>query len=230
MLGNNPHAFSKIGDCGSTPSWFLGDFDRGPEFYSLGEYKNLIWIIDEFAGSFDRVSAGARAGFNSSSVFTTIWTDTKRCQPNETPLGCEYRLHRPVIAFIMLGANDVFHPDLFESRMRKIIDYSIEQGVIPILTTKVDNIEGDHHINTTLARLAAEYDLPLWNFWRAAQTLPDFGLQEDGVHLTWSSNHFDDPNAMKTGWVVRNLTALQVLDAVWRAITGRPTPTVPVEH
>ena len=40
-LGNDPHAFSKIGDCGSTPAWFLGDFDRGEQYYSLGEYQNL---------------------------------------------------------------------------------------------------------------------------------------------------------------------------------------------
>ncbi len=35
-LGNDPRAFSKIGDCGSTPAWFLGDFDRGEKYYSLG--------------------------------------------------------------------------------------------------------------------------------------------------------------------------------------------------
>ena len=38
-MGNNPHAFSKIGDCGSTPAWFLGDFDRGPRYYRLGDYQ-----------------------------------------------------------------------------------------------------------------------------------------------------------------------------------------------
>jgi hypothetical protein len=43
-------------------------------------------------------------------------------------------------------------------------------------------------------------------------------LQEDGAHLTLGANNFADPAALKTGWAVRNLTALQVLDAVWRGV------------
>ena len=47
-LGNHPNTFSKIGDCGSTPAWFLGDFDRGPRYYSLGEYQYLAPVIEFF--------------------------------------------------------------------------------------------------------------------------------------------------------------------------------------
>ncbi len=60
QLGNNPNAFSKIGDCGSTPAWFLGDFDRGDRFYKLGDYENLSSVIDYYQGSFDRTSLAAR--------------------------------------------------------------------------------------------------------------------------------------------------------------------------
>jgi hypothetical protein len=70
-------------------------------------------------------------------------------------------------------------------------------------------------------KLAVDYDVPLWNFWRAVKDLPNHGLQEDGVHLTWAGNHFDDPDAMSHGWPVRNLTALEALDAVWRGVTGK---------
>jgi len=220
-LGNDPHSFSKIGDCGSTPSWFLGDFDRGPDFYRLGEYQELETVIKEFRGSFDRTSLAARSGFNASSLFVPLWADRSQCESNETPLACEYRNHRPLIAFIMLGANDVWHPEEFEPQMRKIIEYSIENGVVPILSTKADNQEGDHSINATIAQLAWEYDLPLWNFWLAMQDLPDKGLQEDKVHLTWGRNFFDDPNALNKAWPVRNLTALQTLDALWRKATGQ---------
>ena len=219
-LGNDPHAFSKIGDCGSTPSWFLGDFDRGPNFYDLGEYQELQEVIDEFHGSFNRTSLAARSGFNASSLFVPLWADRSQCESDETPLACEYRNHRPVIAFIMLGANDVWHPDEFEPQMRKIIEYSIQNGVVPILSTKADNQEGDQSINATIARLAWEYDIPLWNYWLAVQDLPDKGLQEDKVHLTWGRNFFDDPNAMSKAWPVRNLTALQMLDAIWRKVSG----------
>jgi hypothetical protein len=123
-----------------------------------------------------------------------------------------------VIAFIMLGTNDVWHPAEFEPQMRKIIEYSIQSGVIPILATKADNQEGDNSINQTIARLAMEYDVPLWNFWAAVYPLPDHGLQEDLAHLTWGSNAFDKPETLTKAWPLRNLTALQILNAVWEKV------------
>ena len=219
-LGNDPHAFSKIGDCGSTPAWFLGDFDRGEQYYSLGEYQNLNGVIKAFQGSYARTSLAAKSGFNASSIFAPIWADRSQCLPNESPLACEYRVHKPAYAFIMLGSNDVWHQDTFESQMRKIIEFSIENGVIPILSTKADNLEKNHFINLTIARLAMEYGVPLWNYWQAVQPLENTGLQEDQVHITWGPNRFDDPLVMKKGWPVRNLNALQVLDAVWRLVSG----------
>jgi hypothetical protein len=215
-LGNDPHRFSKIGDCGSTPTWFLGDFDRGERYYKLGEYTGLKSVIHYYAGSFERLSLAAQSGFNVSSVLTPIWADKSQCLSNETPLACEYRLHKPILAFITLGTNDVFHQESFEAQMRKIIEYSIENGIVPVLSTKADNIEETQYINITISKLAMEYQGPLWNFWLAVQTLPDKGLQEDGAHITWGSNHYDDPLVLQKGWAVRNLTALQVLDAIWQ--------------
>lgn len=219
-LGNDAHSFSKIGDCGGTPAWFLGDFDRGEKFYSLGEYGSLDEVIQYYQGSYGRTSLAAKSAYNASSVFTQIWADPELCQSGETPLVCEYRVHLPIMAIVALGTNDVYHPDKFEPQMRRIIEYSIDNGVIPILATKADNLEGDGSINATIARLAYEYGIPLWNYWRAVQPLPDHGLQEDGAHLTWAVNKFDDPYAMKSGWTVRNLTALQVLDAVWQGLNN----------
>ncbi|MFN3310006.1 MAG: hypothetical protein ACK44E_12440, partial [Anaerolineales bacterium] len=118
--GNHPNAFSKVGDCGSTPSWFLGDFDRGPRFYNLGEYTYLQTVIDYYRGSFERTSLAALAGYNTSSVLTPLWSNKEFCENDEAPLACEYRLHRPSIALITLGANDVYHIDSFEAQLRKI--------------------------------------------------------------------------------------------------------------
>lgn len=219
-LGNDPTAFSKVGDCESTPAWFLGDFDRNPPPYRLGEHTDLEAVILQFAGSLGRTSLAAGRGFNVSSVLTALWADPAQCQPGETPLACEIRVHRPSIAFVMLGTNDRWHQDRFEAQMRLILDALVEQGVVPILATKADNLEGDGSINLTIARLALEYDLPLWNFWLAVQPLPDHGLQPDGAHITWGYNLFDDPLEMGRGWPVRNLTALQSLDAVWRGLAG----------
>jgi hypothetical protein len=59
----------------------------------------------------------------------------------------------------------------------------------------------------------------LWNFWLAVQPLPDHGLWKDGFHLTVGNNDFSDPLAMRYAWPIRNLTALQALDAVWHAVS-----------
>ncbi len=219
-LDNNPNAFSKIGDCGSTPAWFLGDFDRGPRYYDLGKYQYLDTVIQSFQGSYDRTSLAAKSGFNASSVFSPLWSNRGLCQSNESPIDCEYRVHKPSFAFIMLGTNDVWHQDTFETQMRLIIENSIDHGIVPILSTKADNREGDGSINATIARLSNEYQVPLWNFWAALQELPDQGLQEDGSHLTWGPNQFNNPQVLENAWPVRNLTALLVLNEIWHSVSS----------
>ena len=217
IQGNDPHAFAKVGDCETITDWFLVDFDLGPRYYSLGPYQDLQAVIDYFKGSFGRSSLAARRGFNAAALLTSFWSDPTQCKPDETPLACEYRLLRPSFALIMVGTNDVPHAATFEENLRKVIEYSLAQNVLPVLVTKADNLEGDESINATIARLGREYDVPVWNFWRAVQDLPGHGLVEDGAHLTHAPNHFGDPEAMKAAWPRRNLTALQVIQAVWQA-------------
>ncbi|MFH2037847.1 MAG: SGNH/GDSL hydrolase family protein [Chloroflexota bacterium] len=214
-LQNNPYAFSVVGDCESSPSWFLGDFDRGKSFYSLGEYEDLELVINAFQGSFERKNLAVGNGFNTAAVLSPLWADPESCLRGETPLDCEIRLHRPAFVFILLGTNDIYQLDSFEINMRKILDSLVGRGILPILATKADDLEGGNKINAIIANLALEYDIPLWNFWRVVQPLPHQGLQSDGAHLTWAKNNFDDPSAMQNAWPWRNLTALQVLDKVW---------------
>ncbi len=222
-LGNDPHAFSKVGDCETSAEWFLGNFDQGPSRYSLGTYSGLQGVIDRFQGSFGRASLAAERSFTTSSVLSQIWANPKLCQKGETPLECEYRVHRPSIALIMLGTNEANGTHaVFEGNLREVLDLTIRRGILPVLATKADNLEGDHAVNTIVARLAQEYEIPLWNFWAALQSLPDKGLQADGAHLTYAGNRFDDPVAMQRAWPWRNLTALQVLDTVWRGASTRP--------
>ncbi len=187
-------------------------------YYNLGPYTSLQPVIDYFAGSFQRKSIASMRGFTAASALSPIWADPKVCQPGETPLACEYRVHKPVLAFIMLGTNDVNHKATFEANLRKIIELSLAQGVLPVLTTKADNLEGDQQINRSIAALAYEYDIPLWNYWLAVQPLPNHGLQLDGAHLTHAPNHFELPDALQSAWPVRNLTALQVLEVVKQAL------------
>lgn len=217
--GNRPAAFSKIGDGEISTPWFLSDFDYGEQFYNLGEYAELQAVLNHFNGSFARSSQAARRGFNTSLILDPYAANPQFCHPGETPLSCELRLHKPSIAILSLGTNQVWQPETFEMGLREIIEILLAEGVLPVLSTKADNLEGDQRINTTIARLAAEYELPLWNFWLAVQPLPDHGLQADAEHLTWAENDFSSPLNMAYAWPVRNLTALQALEAVWRELS-----------
>ena len=220
--GNNPRAFSKIGDGEISTAWFFSMFDLGEDYYDLGPYTNLSPAIEHFAGSFERIGLAARRGFNTHRILDPALSDPNLCQSGESPLACELRLHRPAYAILSLGTNEVWQPVEFEQGMRQILDILLASSVVPILSTKGDNLEGDHRINRTIACLAKEYEAPLWNFWAAIQPLPDQGLQPDLEHLTYGITDFDDERAMQTAWTIRNLTALQVLDAVWRGVTSQP--------
>ena len=211
-FGRDPRVFSKVGDCGGTPSWFLGPFDIGPSDYRLGEYQYLEEVITYFQGSYGRDSLAVRDGFNAAAILSPIRASRVDCQQGEDPLACEFRINNPSIALIMVGTNDVYHVDKFEGRLRQIIEHTIDLGILPVLASKPDNLEGDHSIIRIIHQLALEYELPYWNLWQALQGLPEKGLQDDGAHMTFAPNYFDSEFVMQSGWPHRNLTALQVLD------------------
>lgn len=230
--GRDPHAFSKIGDCQNITTYFLALFDK-PGFYRLGDQSHLQETIDWFVGSFQRESLAVKGGLNAAAMLSPLRADLKSCQAGESPLACELRLHNPSLALISLEEWWADDPTKYERYMHQIIEYTLAQDILPILATKADNLEGDHLINQTIALLAWEYELPLWNFWLAVQPLPNHGLvqktsdgQPDLFHLTHSSNYYDytDLQALQSGWAIRNLTALQVLDAVQRTLNEQSTP------
>jgi hypothetical protein len=220
--GNDPQAFSKVGDGEVSAEWFLTMFDLGKEYYDLGPYQNLLPAIENFPGSFGRIGMAARRGFNTDRILDPSLRNMELCESGESPLTCELRLHRPAFVFLSLGTNQVWQPEEFEKGMRQILEVLLSKHIVPILATKGDDLEGDDRINRTIACLAQEYDVPLWNFWSAIQPLPHHGLQPDLEHLTYGITDFDDPRALQSAWTVRNLTALQVLDVVWRGVTAQP--------
>lgn len=223
--GNNPHAFAKVGDCNTEMVFFLSDFDD-PTKYRLGPYADLQPTIDHFSGSFSRISLAAHSGFGPSALFDPLWVDPQICLTGEGPLACEYRLQQPSLALIGLGTHNA-PLSKFEGQLRAVIEFSLARGVVPILATKVDE-EGGDRVNALIAYLAVQYDVPLWNFWRAAQPLANHGQPEgDGIHFRWVPNYFDTDRAFRNGWPVRNLTALQALQAVWQG--GQETPPNPEE-
>jgi len=210
-LGNDPRHFSKIGDCQSVPASFFGIYET--DRYSFAsEYQYLQETVDFYQGSFAREGESVRGGFNTSSVLLPFWANAEVCQPGESPMACENRIHNPSVVIISLEVwFEGRTADVYEKYLRQIIEFNIEQGTLPILATKADNVEGDHSINRAIAQLAYEYDLPLWNYWRAVQPLPNHGLDPTdptGFHLNVD------------GWNMRSFSALQVLDAVRRATSN----------
>ncbi len=212
--GLNERAFSKVGDCETYSPYFLAPFDMSQTGYRLGEqYASLADTISYFEGSFERVSMAANPGFSVASVLSPLWADAQTCRTNESPLVCEIRIHKPAVMLVMFGTNDVKTSSRvgFEANLKRLLDIALANNVVPVLVTKADNLEGDDSINAIIARVAYEYDLPVLNLWRAMHDLPQNGLMEDGIHLTYAQPFFDAPENMQMGWPVRNLVTLQML-------------------
>jgi hypothetical protein len=213
-LGRDSQAFSKLGDSLIANPHFLTGFDTLR--YELGEYEYLQPVIEQFGGSFDRYGVAIHAGLHSWGIFDPMWANKEWCQPNEEMVACEFRLNNPSILLILMGSNDAGAPDNFAYNMRKVVEFSIENGVLPVLTTKADRFEGPENANNIIIReIATEYAIPLWDFDLVAGSIPNRGLIDDQVHLTpFDEFDYTMPEAMQQGHGVHNLTALMVLEAI----------------
>lgn len=216
-LGNRPGSFSKVGDCNSLDPYFLSYFDLGSSAYDLGAYGYLQPMIDEFNGSFKRVSEAVGNGFNTSAVLSPFRANPDDCNSGESPLQCEYRIHKPSFVFISIGTDDYLSPDKYEANLRQILDYTIQQGIVPILVTKMDDANQLDY-NPIIAKLAYEYNIPLINLWRALQPLPDHGLL-DNIHPSGYTDgfNFSEDYLTRYGWPNRNLDFLRGLYVAWTA-------------
>jgi hypothetical protein len=236
-LGNRAQVFSVVGDSlttglnyVTTHSAFL--YRLGSGRYALGEYAELQPVLDYFTAvdaregnSFVNLSLAAKGGWAAADVLNPNLSAAV-CLPGEAPLNCEYRLVRPSVALIMLGTNDVraTPPERYEASLRAILEASINLGVIPVLSTlptlQRDWAEGRvEPLNQIIVGLARAYDVPLWDFAAGLPALPNAGLSFDGVHLSTppdgASADFTAEN-LQYGYTLRNLQALQILNALWR--------------
>jgi hypothetical protein len=209
-LGNDPHAFSVLGDCQSEPEEFMGIYETDPQAVAalpLDLQETVAW----FDGSFDRDGPTIRGGTTTAAILWTAWHQNRyTCTAYETPLQCELRIHKPSFVIIHVGTHYENNNDLY---MRRILDQLIAAGVVPILATKADNREADEAVNRSYAALAAEYNVPFWNFWAAVDDLPNRGLYTRPDAVYQGDLYLTDEAA-----AIHRLSALQALDAVWRAV------------
>ncbi len=236
--GNNPHVFSKVGDCMTAAPEFLTTCDATGD---LGEYEDLQAVIEHFAAAparggaegweldaFATVSLASAGGFNTTSALDPLWADPEWCDADENSLACEYRLSQPAFAIIMFGTNDVqaLQAEYFDYYLRMVVLETIEADVVPVLNTfpgRPEFPEKSALFNQIIIKVATDYDLPLVNLWRALQDLPDGGVDgEETIHLTAPNDlelvcDFTEAT-LETGYTLRNLVTLQALDVLWRGL------------
>jgi hypothetical protein len=211
--GVNLNAYSKIGDCQNVKESFMGIYDTG-RYFLLDSQKDWQQTIDQFKGFYNRDSFAFGQGLNVAAALSPLHSDPSNCQSGENPIECELRVINPAYAFIRFERwyPDVTPPETYEKYLRQIIDLVIEHGTVPILMTKADNVEGGQQINQIIVNLAYEYDIPLYNWWKAAQALPNRGLdplRDDLFHI--------DP---EYAWTEQSAYGLGTLDSIWKGTSG----------
>ena len=226
--GNRANVFSKIGDSITVAPTFLVPFGWGQ--FNLRDSDYLADVVNYYAGgwarngnSFNNVSLAAKGGWSSFSVLAPSQADHSVCRAGEPPLWCEYRLSRPSVALILLGTNDVMDSssDAYRANLQRIVDDSISRGIVPVLSTMPafhrSGYEGRvAELNGIIADVAHQNDIPLWDYWGALEALPNEGIGPDGIHPSAAPNSADfTADNLQFGYTVRNLTALQALDALW---------------
>ncbi len=232
-MGNRSNVFSKVGDSITVNISFMTPF--GTHSYALYDHTYLQSVVDYYSASWARthnsfanVSLAAGVGWTSWRVITAGEGDPGFCNADETPLECEYRWLRPSVAIIMLGTNDVpgTEPRSFDYPLREIIETSLENGVIPVLTT-IPPLHGYDvsarvlAYNRVVAALSGEYGVPMIDYWAAVQGLPNDGLSSDGVHPSSApggDNGYLSSGNLRYGCPMRNLVTLQALDLILRDI------------
>ena len=229
-MGNRANVFSKVGDSLTDSQYFLRQFTGS---YNLRAFNDMQPVLNYFStasaydsNSFGTTSRAARASWSSFSVLDPKVADAGICQSGETPLVCEYRLNKPALALIMIGTNDIpsFPASTYEGNLRNIIETTINAGVIPVVSTlppRPDYPQRVVEYNQVVFKLTQEYNIPVWDLNKELVKLPNGGIGPDNVHLSVppagspGTADFTLDN-LKYGTTMRNLTALQILDFVWR--------------
>jgi hypothetical protein len=232
-VGNRADVFTKVGDSNTTNGDFLLAVGMdAEEFCKLGDYDYLQETIDYFSAtapipgfnnSFIAYSIAAQEGLSSAAALDPLWSNNGNCQRSEGPVACEYRLKKPAVSIIMLGLMDSRYgePESFRENLEKIVQTSIEMGVIPVLTTfvvqpdsTVLNYGHSLEMNVASVEIAEEYGTPVINLWAAAQSLPGYGVGPDRTHLAHKVGEFCsfDGAEQQYGGTLRNLLTLEALD------------------
>ena len=222
--GNRANVFTLVGDSNTANPAFFEAFDAG--HYNLDQYGYLEETLRYYQGNFKLTSVAAVGGFNTTRLWEPERADPSHCLAGEGSLACEYRIKKPSVALILIGSNDRPLWSEFEANYRQLVEYTIGQGILPVLITKGDDTETQYggpsgYINSIIRKLSAEYSVPLLDLRMAIDQfqLPNAGLEADNLHFNTPPDGLSadfNPEHLRYGYTLRNLTALQALDAVRR--------------
>jgi hypothetical protein len=233
-MGNHANIFTFVGDSNSTGGDFLHPIGLKQNVCDLGSYADLQATIDFFsapplpndANSFTHTSVAAINGLSAAAALDPFWADRSVCTGSESPVSCEYRLVKPSVSIILLGLMDLeyFDVNAFRGYMDDVVQASIDQGVIPVLTTYAvlpEYRSPDQPLwakslafNVALLDIADAHGIPVIHLWAAQQSLPDLGIGPDRTHLRAVVGKFCsfDGAEKQVGGTLRNLLTLQALD------------------
>jgi hypothetical protein len=179
--------------------------------------------------SFTHTSLAAKKGLGSSAALDPMWAGGS-CLGHEGPIACEYRLIKPSVAIITIGLMDVRYQTqtkLFRTNIEQIVQLSMKQGIIPVLTNIVvlpnqDALSFDvsMQVDNILLDIADQYQIPHINLWRAVQSLPDLGIGPDHTHMRHVVGSYCDFTGAEqaVGGTLRNLLTLEALDTLRRNV------------
>ncbi|HVO41275.1 MAG TPA: SGNH/GDSL hydrolase family protein [Aggregatilineales bacterium] len=231
-LGNRANVFVRVGDSISYSPNFLTPIGQGQ--VNLGSYGSLAPTIQFFSAanvrgagnSFVNPPLAAGNGWGADRILQAGVAYSDVCG-SDTQLVCEYKHSKPGVALIMIGTNDSggVPPDVYAGNLRQIVRISINMGVIPVVSTippkrlAAWDTARVNEWNAIIREIAQQYQIPLWDYFTAMQNLPNQGLGPDGIHPSVPpDNATGNFTNLNYGYTMRNLTALQVLDALRRQV------------
>lgn len=225
-MGNNPNGVTKVGDSLLVSPQILNVMSRTDN--ALGPYDFLAPTIVFYGQGITPYSIANTVGMNTFTVLDPMWAPGGSCLPNEAPLTCEYRIRKPSVAFILFGPNDLRTTDAatFGRNITRIVDETLAAGIIPVLSTfsldqQSDLFWSGINFNLELKRVAEENHVPLINLWGAARPLPDYGLDQDRIHLRqtgWDNLRLDGGQEAFSGAALYNLLAIYTLHSIREAV------------
>jgi len=227
--GNRLNVFSKVGDSITAFGFFLVPVGNGG--LRVGDHPEVMSAVSFFTKTVARTN---NSFANDSIAAHPAWTTNDLLNPanatpglcvNTTPLDCELGVTKPAVALIMIGTNDLSYGDIngFRANLNKIVDITESHGVVPVLSTlplredRDDALNRVDAYNSVIASVATSRAVPLWNYWLAMQNLPAHGISTDKIHPSVPPDQntaIFDGDHLAYGFPVRNLTALQVLNAL----------------